>query len=432
MHEANIPECVPGGVFVAGAGKYPERFSLVADEGHGAYLQTEDGEEYLDYLLGGGPLVVGHAHPSVVKAVRDQATDGSTFYLSSRPGYDLAEKIVSAIPSAEALKFTSSGSEATYFALRLARAHTGRTRVLKFEGAYHGWHDSVLRSSSYADSAALEATSYPDGTRDSAGTVPQTAAQTLVAPYNDLEETSDIVRSHADELAAIIVEPLMRSLSPEDGFLAGLRDLCDTHDVALIFDEVVTGFRLAWGGGQEYYGVEPDLTTLGKAIGGGTPVGAVCGREEIMRHADPGIPTAEGGAYVSGTLNGNPLCARAGLATLDLLDDPGTYDGLFAYADEFRALITDVLADSPLNGHALGEGPIVDYAITDASEIMTWRDLVAADGERKAAIDEALLDRNVLQLHGSKRYISTAHGDDELERTAEAFKGAVEHVTQNR
>jgi glutamate-1-semialdehyde 2,1-aminomutase len=237
------------------------------------------------------------------------------------------------------------------------------------------------------------------------------------------------VAEHADELAAVITEPIMRSLTPRDGFLEGLREVCTAHDVPLIFDEVVTGFRVAWGGAQEYYGVEPDLTALGKAIGGGTPVGALVGRSDIMELSDPGRPKAEGGAYVSGTLNGSALCAAAGNATLDILEEPGTYEQLHQVADDLRDVFDDVLADSSLNGLAMCDGPIVDYAITDEPAVTDYRTLRRTDGKTKKKIDRELLREGILQMHGSKRYVSTAHGDDELAETAEAFKTAVERVS---
>jgi glutamate-1-semialdehyde 2,1-aminomutase len=428
MVDESDPETVPGGVFVAGAGKFPDDVSVIAASGEGATIRTESGDEYVDYVLGGGPLIVGHAHPEVVDRVKTQAEDGTTFYLTSELGVELANRIRDAVPSAEQVKLGSSGSQVTYFAMRLARAYTGSEKILKFGGAYHGWHDYAMRSSSYADAEELAATTPPDGTVDSAGIVDDASDSVLVAPYNDLERTTEIVEEHAEDLAAIFAEPMMRSLEPVDGFLEGLRDLCDEHDIVLVFDEVVTGFRLAWGGGQEYYGVTPDLTTLGKAVGGGTPMAAVCGREEIMRLSDPQVPKEEQGAYISGTLAGNPLCAAAGLAALDVLDRPGTYDHLHGYGDRFRDLIDDVLADSPLSGTTLAEGPVVDYALTEESTVIHWDQLLASDSETKRAIDRKLLDQGIIQIHGAKRYVSTEHGDREFERTAEAFKTAVEDV----
>lgn len=416
---------VPDGVFNAGAARVPDRLEITPKEGDGCYLRTESGEEYLDYLLGSGPLIVGHSHPEVVEAVDEQMADGSHFYLPTDEGHRLARRIVDAVPCAEQLRFTSTGTEATYLAIRLARAYTGRDKVVKFGGAYHGWHDESLVSSSHADSQRLLDAEYPGGTVDSAGTAGDPSDRVLVAPYNDLDRTREIVAREAEDTAAILVEPVMRSLAPVDGFLEGLRELCSEHGIVLVFDEVVTGFRLAWGGAQEHFGVEPDLATYGKAIGGGTPLAAVCGSEEIL-----GLTAESGDPHVThaGTLNGNPLCAAAGNATLDVLETPGTYRDLNRYAADFRDLIGDLLADASVSGHALGEGPLVDYVITDEPEVTSWEAVLRADGETKRRIDERLLEQGLLHHVGGKRYVSTEHGDRELERTNERFKRAIERV----
>jgi len=413
------PEFVPDGVFNPGSTRFPDSVEFTPARGEGPYLYSDSGEEYIDYILGSGPMIIGHTHPEVVEAVTDQMQDGSHFYLPSEEGHRLARRIVEAAPCGEQLRFTSTGTEATYLALRLARARTGREKVVTFEGAYHGWHDDVMVSSSHADGEDLQATDYPHGTVDTAGFAGDPDDRVLVAPYNDLERTREIVADAAEDVAAILVEPVQRSLPPVDGFLAGLREICDEHGIVLVFDEVVTGFRMAWGGGQEYYGVEPDLATYGKAIGGGTAIGAVCGREDLVGQI---AEDAENHAVHGGTLNGNPLAAVAGNATLDVLERSGTYRDLNGYADDFRDLLADLLADSSLSGQVLGEGPIVDYILTDRDEVTTWRDTLDADGETKREIDTALVERGLLHHVGGKRYVSTAHGDAELERTADLYK----------
>lgn len=421
-------ELIPGGVFVAGGeSRYPG--DVLVEKARGPTITATDGTEYVDYVLGGGPMVVGHANPHVVEAMKRQTERGTAYYLSSEPAFELARRVVDAVPCAERVHFTSTGSEATYFALRLARAYTGNERVLKFAGAYHGFHDFVMKSSTFADHEDLLASEVPDGTHDSAGLVEGALDQTLVAPFNDAEKTAEIVSEHADELAAIIVEPQQRVLPPADGFLETLRELCDEHGIVLVFDEVVTGFRLARGGAQEFYGVVPDLATYGKAIGGGTPLGLVCGRREIMERSNPSLTPAEGGAPVFGTLNGNPLSATAANAALDVLERPGTYDHLHDYADRLRAVIEDVLADSPIEGIAMGDGPIVGYLLTDEQHVTDWPTVLSADTETQRAIDERMLEYGIVQILGGKRYISTEHGDDEFEQTADAFTAAVEDVT---
>jgi glutamate-1-semialdehyde 2,1-aminomutase len=418
-------EYVPDGVFNPGSTRFPDSIEFTPERGEGPYLYGESGEEYLDYLLGSGPMIIGHSHPRVVEAVQDQMEDGSHFYLPSDESHRLARRIVDAVPCADQIRFTSTGTEATYLALRLARAHTGRDTVMKFEGAYHGWHDEVLVSSSHASGEAIMGVEAPAGTIDTAGTSGDPTDRVVTAPYNDLARTRAVVRENADDLAAILVEPVMRSVPPEDGFLAGLREICDEHGVTLIFDEVVTGFRLAWGGGQEYFGVEPDLATYGKAIGGGTPIAAVAGRAELLGHI-----STESSAHVEhgGTLNGNPLSAAAGNATLDVLEQSGTYRDLNDYADQFRALLDDLLADASVSGQAMGDGPLVDYVITDQQEITSWDGMVAGDSETKKRIDRELVERGLLHHVGGKRYISTAHSDAELDRTRELYKNVFERV----
>lgn len=419
---------VPGGIFT-GSPVAPPGTRLSIQQAQGCYITTDAGDQYIDYKLGSGPMIVGHAHPEVVEAIRTQAAAGTTYYLPNPPALRLAERIVDAVPCAEQIKFTASGTEATYLALRLARAHTGREKVLTFEGAYHGWHDHALISSSKADAEELLSTDYPRGTIDSAGIPGSVAGQSLVAPFNDLETTTDLIETHASELAGVLVEPEMRMLAPADGFLEGLREACSANDVVLIFDEVVTGFRFAWGGAQEFYGVTPDLATLGKAIGGGTPLAAVCGAREIMGLTAADVPREQGGVVHAGTLNGNPLGAAAGNATLDILARDGTYDDLHGFAESLRAMFVDVLGDAGIDAVAVGEGPMVDYVITDQPTVRTWRDLLDVDTDTKSRIDRELFDQGILKAIGGKMYLSTAHGPDELDRTTEAFTDAVATVS---
>jgi len=415
----------PAGVLTGGS-LAPDGESITIDSGDGAYVTTESGERFIDYKLGSGPMIVGHAHPRVVDAIRDQASRGTTFYGPNTQATKLAERVVEAVPCADGVQFVSTGTEATYQALRTARAHTGRTDVLKFEGAYHGWHDIGLVSSNHSGDRLFE-TSPPDGTADTAGMTPGARESTVTAPWNDLGRTTEIVEAHAEDLAAIILEPVMRVLPPREGFLEGVRELCDEHGIVLVFDEVVTGFRLAWGGAQEYFGVEADLATYGKPVGGGTPLAALCGREEVMAVMEPGRSPEADGVQTRGTLNGNPLSAAAGIATLDVLNSEGTYRDLNGYGDRLRTLFAEVLADAGIDGQPVGEGAIVDYVVTD-EEVVDGRDLQSCDAEPKRAIDEELFREGILKSIGGKMYLSTRHGDEEFQRTAEAFKAAVERA----
>jgi glutamate-1-semialdehyde 2,1-aminomutase len=250
----------------------------------------------------------------------------------------------------------------------------------------------------------------------------------LTAPFNDIERTREIISENADDLACIIVEPMMRSLTPETNFLPSLREVCDEQNILLIFDEVVTGFRLAWGGAQEKYGVEPDLATLGKVVGGGTPVGMVCGRADIMDAIDPDYEDEDSPVEVGGTLNGNPLGMAAGLATLNVLDRTDPYDDLYNYGSRLSNMFEEVLNDASIPNTTIGEGPVVDYVINDGSDITTWRDYLDCDSETKTEIDSILFEKGVWKTIGGKCYVSTAHGNEEFDRTAEAFKEAVSLV----
>src|SRR5439155_3023827 len=288
--------------------------------GEGAYLWDADGTRYIDYVGSWGPAIVGHAHPAVVRAVQDAAAGGLSFGAPTELEIKLAETLVRRLPSLELVRLVSSGTEATMTALRLARGFTGRAKIVKFEGCYHGHGDSLLVK---AGSGALTF-----GQPSSAGVPPAIAGETLVLSYNDLGQIDEAFRAHPDAIAGVIVEPVagnMNLIAPAPGFLAGLRALCDRHGAVLIFDEVMTGFRVHLQGAQGLYGVAPDLTTLGKVIGGGMPVGAFGGRREVMEKIAPIGPV-----YQAGTLSGNPVAVAAGLATLAAVQEPGFYESLGA------------------------------------------------------------------------------------------------------
>jgi glutamate-1-semialdehyde 2,1-aminomutase len=383
----------------------------------GASVIDVDGNRYVDLVGTWGPAIVGHAHPAVVEAVRQAAAEGLSFGACCEREAELAEIIAGALPSIELVRFVNSGTEATMSAVRLARAATGRTKILKFLGCYHGHVDSLLVA------AGSGASTF--GTPDSAGVPKEIAAQTLLAPYNDLDAVRRTMGEHGSDVAAILVEPVagnMGFVPPAEGFLDGLREVCDQSGGLLIFDEVMTGFRVAWGGHQVRAGIHPDLTCLGKVIGGGMPVAAYGGRRDLMAMVSPLGPM-----YQAGTLSGNPLGMASGAATLRLCQASGFYEALEAKA---RAL-TDGLSDAaraagvPLQTAAMGG--MIGAAFSDRP-VLNYDDASSCDHEMFARFFHEMLQRGVWLPPSSYEamFISSAHDDEAVasvvEAAAESFK----------
>ncbi|HET9015202.1 MAG TPA: aminotransferase class III-fold pyridoxal phosphate-dependent enzyme [Thermomicrobiaceae bacterium] len=411
-------ETVLGGA--AGSFKLPTRQAIVVGRAEGSHLWDTDGREFIDYLLGSGPLLIGHAHPEVVAAVQRQAALGSTYYTLNVPLIELAERMVAAIPCAEQVKFVSSGSEATFHALRIARAYTGRSRVLKFEGGFHGVNDYALMSA-----LASRQTAYPTPIPDSAGIPHEVEADVLVSRWNDVALTRRIVAEHAGELAAIICEPLQRSLVPAPGFLAELRTLADRHGILLVFDEVVTGFRLAYGGAQERYGVVPDLATYGKAMSGGYPMAAIAGPREILGVTDPARRGQAPVAHLGGTLNGNPVAAAAGLATLEVLARSGSYDRLYGTTERLKSGLQELAQERGIAIKVPGDGPLFQVFFT-ADEVTDYPGVLATDRARSRRFGLACLERGLFLNPGEKFYVSLAHTTEDVERTLDVFADALD------
>ena len=400
----------------------PDDAAVVFSHGQGSRLFDVAGRSYVDCVLGSGPLILGHAHPVVVAAIQRQAALGSTFYTLNEPAILLAEQIVEAVPCAESVRFVSTGTEADHYAVRIARAFTGRNKTLKFEGGWHGGGDVGQMSASPARTGG-----YPTPQLDSDGIPERTTADYLVAPFNDLETAAGLIERHRADLAAVIVEPLQRMIRPRPGFLEGLREVTRRHGIVLIFDEIVTGFRLAWGGAQERYGVTPDLATLGKTISGGTPLAAICGRKEIMEVADARRRGRKPYTFVSGTFNGNPLGAAAGLATLGELRKPGIYDRLHGLGERFRQEVETIAKRRGLPVRVEGDGPVRQVMFTDR-ETISWADAVASDNARARQLGFELLKRGVFVTPGGKTYLSAVHTDEDLAQVFEAYEEAFKVV----
>lgn len=394
---------------------------LAIVEGKGAHVRDSEGREYIDYLLGSGPMFLGHAHPEVTEAVLAQIPRGTTFFANNPAGIELAAAIVEAMPCAEQLRFLGSGTEADMYAMRAARAFRRREKILKFEGGYHGMSDHALMSL-----APKRPSNFPRPIPDSAGIPARVQEEVLVAPFNDAEAALALIEAHADELAGVIVEPFQRLLPPLPGFLAALREATAKHGIPLIFDEVVTGFRFGYSGAQGYYGVTPDLCTLGKIIGGGFPLAAVCGRADIMAHFDRAKAGDEGFLPQIGTLSGNPVAAVAGLVTLEVLRRPGAYEGVFALGRRMMGALTEILARRGVAGHVVGEPVLFDVAFTQEPP-RNHRDMLTVDAARAAQVNRHLRAAGILKGE-SKYYLSTAHTEDDVARTLEAFETALQDI----
>jgi glutamate-1-semialdehyde 2,1-aminomutase len=404
---------LPGGSF----GNFAS--DVVIREGRGGRVWDESGREYVDFLLGSGPMLVGHAHPEVTAAAQARIAQGTTFFANNRFGIELAEAIVAAVPCAEQVRFVSTGSEADLYAMRAARAFRKGDKILKFEGGYHGMSDYSLMSL-----APKRPGNFPQPIPDSAGIPRSLRDEVLVAPFNDIEVVASLVREHREELAGVIVEPFQRIIPPAPGFLEGLRRITAENGIPLIFDEVVTGFRLAYGGAQEYYGVVPDLCTLGKVIGGGFPLAAIAGRADIMAHFDRSAVGEEGFLMQVGTLSGNPVAAAAGLATLEILRRPGAYDRIFATGRELMGTLAELLKRNGLTAQVTGEPPLFDVVFSN-EPVWNYRATLRGDADMLRRFNALLRERGILKGE-SKYYVSLAHTPEDIRHTRDAWASAIE------
>lgn len=393
-----------------------EPYPFFAENGEGPRIFDADGKSYLDYCLAYGPLVLGHAHPKVTEAVHKQLMKGSAYGVPSEGEITLAKEVIRRVPCAEMVRFVNSGTEATMSAIRLARAATGKKKIIKFDGAYHGAHDYVLVKSG---SGAV-------GFPDSPGVPEETTKNTVIVPFNNEKAISDIIDREKDDLAAIILEPVMGNVGcipPKKGFLEFLRKITLENNIILIFDEVITGFRLAEGGAQEYYGVTPDLVTLGKILGGGFPMGAFAGKKELMEMIAP-----SGNVYQAGTFNGNPISVTAGITTLKNLDKH-FYPGMEAKGNKMRQGISDILHDASLDYQVAGLASMFQLYFT-TNEVLDYTGAKTANTEKFSQYFHSLLENGVFIPPSQFEccFISLTHSDNDLEDTLEKMEEAIKNA----
>lgn len=409
---ARAKEVLPAGGF----GNFDP--GVIIRDGKGARVRDEDGKEYVDFLIGSGPMLLGHGNEEVLDAVRGQLDDGLTFFANNATGIELAEEICRAVNCSQQVRYVSSGGEADMYAIRLARAFTGRDKLLKFEGGYHGM--SAEAQMSLAPSTLIN---FPQAVPDSAGIPNSVRDEMLISQFNDLDLTASLMEEYGSEIAAIIVEPLQRIVPPQPGFLEGLRELCDRYGVVLIFDEIVTGFRFSYGGAQELYGVTPDICTLGKIIGGGFPLAAIAGRRDIMDHFDVAKVGPEGFLMQLGTLSGNPVASVAGLKTMEILRRDGQYDRLRELGKQLQSIFSAPLTAAGIAHRIVGDPTLFDVVFT-AENVTNYRHTKAADHDMNARFNAGLRKHGIFKAP-AKCYPCLALTDDDLQMTEDAVKAAV-------
>ena len=403
----------------AGFGNYDP--DIIIREGHGSRVWDEDGTEYIDYLIGSGPMILGHGHPEVVAAVTEQLGKGMTFFAQNAHGIELAEEICRAVTCAEQVRYVSTGTEADMYAMRLARAFTGRDKIIKFEGGYHG-----MSSEAQMSLAPQNLIDFPTAVPDSDGIPESVRGEMLIAPYNNIDFVRALLLEHSSQIAAIIVEPFQRIIPPAPGFLEALREECTKHGVILIFDEVVTGFRIAYGGAQSLYGVTPDMCTLGKLIGGGLPLAAITGSSDIMSHFDKEKVGADRFVMQIGTLSGNPLAAVAGLKTLEILRRPGQYEKLQTTGETLMGEIRHRLESAGHEVQVVGHPTLFDVVFTD-KPVRDYRDWLHGTRNKAADLHVQLKKNGILKGLG-KFYVSLALTDEDISRTLDIVTDAAINI----
>lgn len=405
---------MPGGVSSPIRAYKP--YPFIVEKAKGSKLYDADGNEYIDYCLAYGPLVLGHANDTVIKEAAEQLELGTAYGVPSEKELILAKEVIERVPCADMVRFVNSGTEATMSAIRLARGVTGRNKFIKFEGAYHGAHDAVL----------VKSGSGMAGKPDSPGVPEASTKNTILAPFNDEESLSQIIKENKNEIACIILEPIMGNIGcvpPKEGYLEFLREVTEENDIILIFDEVITGFRLSKGGAQEYYGITPDLVTFGKILGGGFPMGAIAGKKELIEQFAP-----SGKVYQAGTFSGNPMSINGGISTLKLLDDK-FYKDLHDKGEYLRSGLSDILSSLKLDYQINGVESMTQVYFTE-NEVYDYKTAQLADSEGFLKYFHTLLENGVFIAPSQYEcgFLSNQHSKEDLDKTLEAMEIALKQL----
>jgi len=419
---------MPGGI--TASIKYFEPYPIFMQKAKGSKIYDVDNNEYVDYCLCLGPLILGHGHPAVVEAIKKQLSEGGTTIYGTphELEIEMANEIKRLVPCAKMIRFVNSGLEATLHAIRVARAYTKRVKIAKFEGHYHGAHDCVAVSVSPPLDLAGPSHS-PMAVSNSAGLPSFILENTIVLPFNDSAAVERIIEKNKNELAAVIIEPVTRGFLPPDrDFLKSLRTVTEENNIVLIFDEIMTGFRLGLGGAQKYFGVTPDLVALGKIVGGGLPIGIFAGKSELMELLSPlGAKIPSDYVFHSGTFNGCPTVLAAGLATIEILKKPGSYDHINWVADEVKGCMKDAFEDNRIDGQVIGLASMFQCLFT-SERVKDYRGIARADFKKRLSFDLELINNGVYVRPGRTYYTSLAHAKSDLRKTSEAVEAAAKAV----
>jgi len=414
-------KCMAGGVS-SEFRKFSHPCPVFYARGEGARLWDVDGNELLDFSLSQGPLILGHSHPHVLKKVADYSVAGQLFAGQHLMELELAEKLQSLIPCAELMRFCLSGSEADHAAFRLARAHTGKQRMLRFEGHYHGWFDNVALGLGAKDLSELGSREQPNIPLWTEGLPTRVTEEIILCPWNDLELVRETLEKHHAEIAAIVTEPVMCNsgcIPPKPGFLQGLRDLCDQYNIVLIFDEVITGFRLSTGGAQRHFDVTPDLAVFGKAMASGYPISVLVGKAHIMKHI------SEGRVIHAGTMNSNNPCIAAAMATIEVLEAENTHDKLFALGKRLMDGIREAARASGQNLRVQGMGPMFHTGFSDLECSSDYRDTLAFDKAKGGKFVAGLQERGIRIIGRGLWYLSNAHTAADIDQALAAVNAVL-------